>query len=103
MFTVNVKQQQQQQPMSYIISLSLHSDTPVLCIYFLKQNRAIVPDKIHENYPGKNIYRKDPKFSDRSSGHTVQTEFYLSFHTATPPREARLKVQMQEFSLLLRK
>ena len=36
--------------------------TPVLCIYLLKQKRVNVPDEIHESYPGKNIYRKDPKF-----------------------------------------
>ena len=38
---------------------------------FVETNRVIVPDEIHESYPGKNIYRKDPKFSDRSSGQTV--------------------------------
>ena len=36
------------------------------------QNRVIVPDEIW-----KNIYRKDPKFSDRSSAQTVQTEISL--------------------------
>ena len=32
-------------------------DTPVLCIYLLKQNTVIVPDEIyvHQSYPGKNI------------------------------------------------
>ena len=54
-------------------------DTPVLCIYLLKQNRVIAPDEIHESYPDKNIYRKDPKFSDRSSGKTVQTEISLLY------------------------
>ena len=39
-----------------------YPDTPVLRIYLLKQNGVIVPVEIHENYPGKNIYRKDPKF-----------------------------------------
>ena len=40
--------------------------------YLLKQNRVIVPEEIHASYPGKNSYRKGPKFSDRSSGQTVQ-------------------------------
>ena len=57
--------------------LTGYLDTPVLCIYLLKPNRVIVPGEIHENYPGKNIYRKDPKFSDRLSGQTVQTEISL--------------------------
>ena len=52
-------------------------DTPVLCIYLLKQNRVTVPDEIHESYPGKNIYRKEPKFLNRSSGQTVQIEISL--------------------------
>ena len=43
----------------------------MLCIYLLKQNRIIVPDKLHDYYPGKIIYRRDPKFLDRSSGQTV--------------------------------
>ena len=34
----------------------------------LKQNRVIIPDEIYESYPGKKIYRKYPKFSDRSPG-----------------------------------
>ena len=40
--------------------------------YLLKSNRDIVPDEIHESYPGKNIYHKDPKFSDKLSGQKVQ-------------------------------
>ena len=62
--------------MAAIYSLR-YTDTQVLCIYLLKQNRFIVPDEIHKNFPGKNIYRKDSKFSDRSSEHTVQTEISL--------------------------
>ena len=54
-----------------------YPETPVLCIYLLKQNRVIVPDEIHANYPAKNIYRKDPKFSYRSYAKTVQTEIRL--------------------------
>ena len=59
------------------VRLGLH--TSVLCIYLLKQNRIIVPDEIHENYSDmcKNIYRKGPKFWDRSSGQIVQTEIRL--------------------------
>ena len=45
--------------------------TPQLCFYLLKPNQAIVPDEICESYAGKKIYRKDPKFSDSSSGQTV--------------------------------
>ena len=52
-------------------------DTPVLCIYLLKQNRVTVPDEIHESYPGKNIYRKESKFLDRSSGQTVPIQISL--------------------------
>ena len=46
----------------------------VFFFFFLckTQNRVIVPDEIW-----KNIYRKDPKFSDRSSAQTVQTEISL--------------------------
>ena len=40
-------------------------------------NSVIVPAEIHESYPGKNIYREDSKFSDRSSGQTVLTEISL--------------------------
>ena len=43
-----------------------------IIIYISSIDRVIVPDEIHESYPGKNIYRKDPKFSDRSTGQTVQ-------------------------------
>ena len=43
----------------------------------LKQNSVIAPDEIHESYPGKYIYHKDPKFLDRSSGQTAQTEISL--------------------------
>ena len=42
--------------------------------YLLKQNRIIVHDEIHESYPGKSIYHKDPKFLDRSNGQTMQTD-----------------------------
>ena len=41
-------------------------------MYLLKQNRVIVPDETHESCSGKNIYREDPKFSDRLSGQIVQ-------------------------------
>ena len=41
-----------------------YPDKPVLCIYLLKNNGVIVPYEIHENCPGKNIYRKDSKFSE---------------------------------------
>ena len=43
-------------------------------MYLLKQHTVTVPDEIHENYLGKNIYRKDPRFLDRSYGQTMQTE-----------------------------
>ena len=54
-------------------------DKPVFCIYLLKENRFIVPDEIHEDYLGKNNYRKNTKFLDRSSvhGQTVKTEITL--------------------------
>ena len=52
-------------------------NTITLFFHLLKQNRVIVPDGIHESYSSKNIYHKDPKFSDRSSGHTVQTKISL--------------------------
>ena len=45
--------------------------------YLLIQNKVIVPDEKHKSYPGKNIFRKDPMFADRSSGQTVQTEIIL--------------------------
>ena len=54
-----------------------YPDTPELCIYLLKQNRVIIPDEISENNPGKNIYRDDYKFKDRSSGQTVQSVILL--------------------------
>ena len=54
-----------------------YPDTPVHCIYLMKQNRVIVSYEIHENYQGKNIYRKDPKFLDRPSGQIVQTDIGL--------------------------
>ena len=41
--------------------------------FYQLKHRDIVPGEIHESYPGKNIYRKDPKLS----GQTVQTEMSL--------------------------
>ena len=65
-----------------------YPDTPVLCIYLLKQNRVIGPDEISANYPVRNIYYEDLKFKDRSSGQTVQLVILLfdidvpaGFHT----------------------
>ena len=46
-------------------------------MYLLKQNKVIVLDEISESYPGKNIYRKDSKFSATSTGQTVQIEISL--------------------------
>ena len=46
-------------------------------LYLFVETKVIVPDELHENYPGKNIYRKDSKFSDRSSEQRVQTEISL--------------------------
>lgn len=58
------------------ISFLRYPDTPEL-FYSLNQNRVIVPGEVHESYPGKNINRKDPNFSDRSSGQALQTEIGL--------------------------
>ena len=38
---------------------------------------VIVPDEIHESYPGKSICCKSPKFWARSSEQTVQTYICL--------------------------
>ena len=70
---------QYQQVFPVCMTYLRYLDTPALCIYLFKQNRVIVPDEILESYPDKNIYRKDLKFSDRSSGLTVQTEISLFF------------------------
>ena len=56
-------------------------DTPILCIYLLKQNRVVVPGEKFENYSDMNSYRKDPKFSDRSPGRTVHTVISLLLRT----------------------
>ena len=45
--------------------------------YLLIQNKVIVPGEKQKSYPGKNIFRKDPMFADRSSRQTVQTEIIL--------------------------
>ena len=65
-------------PVVQSIVTLMYLDTSVFRIYLLKQKRFIVPDGIQESYPGKNIYRKDPKFLHRSSGQTVQTEISLT-------------------------
>ena len=54
-----------------------------LFFYLLKQNRIIVHDEIHESYTGKSIYRKDPKFLDRSNGQTMQTEISIGLIRVT--------------------
>ena len=61
----------------YVFLTLRYLDTSVLCIYLLKQKRVIVPDVMSKSSTGKNIYRKDPKFLDRSSGQTLQTEISL--------------------------
>ena len=53
----------------------------IALFYLLKQNRFIVPVEIHKSYAGENIYRQDPKFLDRSSGQTVQTEINLKLRS----------------------
>ena len=45
-----------------------------LFFYLLKQNRIIVHDE---------IYRKDPKFLDRSNGQTMQTEISIGLIRVT--------------------
>ena len=45
----------------------------VLGVPILKHFRVLLLDKIHE----KNIYRKDPKFLDRSSGQIEQISLHL--------------------------
>ena len=57
----------------YVVNVKLSRYTITL-FYLLKPNRVIVPDEIHQSYHSKNIERKDPKFSDRSAGQTVQTQ-----------------------------
>ena len=49
----------------------------ITLFYVLKQNGIIVPGEIHKSYPGRNIYRKDLKFLDRSSEQIVQIEISL--------------------------
>ena len=39
----------------------------------IHEARPSASNEIHESYPGNNIYRKDPKFLNRSSGQTAQT------------------------------
>ena len=56
----------------------------------MKYMRVIVPDEIHENYPGKNIYRINPKFSDRSYGQTVQTDISLLLYESVLLGSAQL-------------
>ena len=45
---------QTQQALDYLYEQGVlrYLDTPLLCIYLLKPNRAIVPDGIPESYPG---------------------------------------------------
>ena len=78
-FSINLQTEIISTKTSDLLKQMIFSSHLILCCLCngLKQKRVIVPHEIHEGYPGKNIYRKDPKFLDRLSGQTVQTEVSL--------------------------
>ena len=69
--------------MGELLPLKVFQYIIALLFYLLKQNRIIVHDEIHESYPGKSIYPKDPKFMDRSNGQTMQTEISIGLIRVT--------------------